>query len=667
MKRFVAASAAIIFTVSLLVPLQLATNTDEAQAITGAEFDPGNIISDEQFYARGVMSQDEIQSFLNDRISEQRVGGQAGTCGNSLCLRDLHVNTPTTTLDFGTCATYVGEANESAARIIYKVQEACAISAKVLLVTLQKENSLISKKSPSEAELRKALGQGCPDTAACDSAYYGFFIQVFSAARQFAWYGNPAGSHTSIKVGQYNARPFHPRTDVNCGSSNVLIQNRATAALYYYTPYQPNAAALNNLYGVGDGCSSYGNRNFWRIFTDWFGSTTTSAPQYGSFDAAAGVYGGIAITGWSFDPNTSASSYIWVNVDGQGKAYVANKELGWFNTYLPGFGSYHGFAETVAATPGDHEVCVYGTYSLLSCKWINVPAGQGSFDSATGTWGGIDVSGWVVDFATEQPASVVFKLNGGVDIAQQAGVSLPWLASYFPGMGSSHGFKSKIPADPGSHEICAYGVYGANRELLTCKTVVVPRGIGAVDSATAVNGGIVVSGWSVDYTRPDSSFVWINVDGHGAGYATNKALSWLPNYIPGIGQNNGFEIKVPARKGSHSVCVSGSENLLGCKNVVVNKSADGHVDSAVGVGGGINVKGWSVDLTTPASSYIWVNIDGLGGSYLANGQLSWFESYYPGSGVNHGFDVTIPKPPGTYQVCVHGTEALLSCSSVTVS
>src|SRR5699024_261440 len=38
-------------------------------------------------------------------------------------------------------------------------------------------------------------------------------------------------------------------------------------------PYQPNRAALNAGYGTGDGCSAYGNRNFYNYFTDWFGST----------------------------------------------------------------------------------------------------------------------------------------------------------------------------------------------------------------------------------------------------------------------------------------------------------------------------------------------------------------------------------------------------------
>src|SRR5690606_20979087 len=49
-------------------------------------------------------------------------------------------------------------------------------------------------------------------------------------------------------------------------------KNEATAALYNYTPYTPNAAALANLYTTGDSCSSYGNRNFWAFYTDWFGS-----------------------------------------------------------------------------------------------------------------------------------------------------------------------------------------------------------------------------------------------------------------------------------------------------------------------------------------------------------------------------------------------------------
>jgi hypothetical protein len=60
----------------------------------------------------------------------------------------------------------------------------------------------------------------------------------------------------------------------SCGGSTVNIQNRATQALYNYTPYQPNQGALNAGWGTAS-CGSYGNRNFYLYFVKWFGSTTT--------------------------------------------------------------------------------------------------------------------------------------------------------------------------------------------------------------------------------------------------------------------------------------------------------------------------------------------------------------------------------------------------------
>jgi hypothetical protein len=122
------------------------------------------------------------------------------------------------------------------------------------------------------------MGQGCPDTAACDTRYYGFFNQVYGAAWQLKRYANPPGTSqyfTWYAPGRtWNVR-WHP--DAACGSSPVSIENQATADLYYYTPYQPNAAALRAGYGEGDGCSSYGNRNFFQYFTDWFGSTQVAS------------------------------------------------------------------------------------------------------------------------------------------------------------------------------------------------------------------------------------------------------------------------------------------------------------------------------------------------------------------------------------------------------
>ena len=111
-----------------------------------------------------------------------------------------------------------------------------------------------------------------PDTAACDSKYFGLKNQIRNAARFFrAYQDNASGWYKPYWTGNYKVH-WHPDLS-RCGGVNLNIQNRATASLYSYTPYQPNRAALNAGWGTGDTCSSYGNRNFYNYFTSWFGDT----------------------------------------------------------------------------------------------------------------------------------------------------------------------------------------------------------------------------------------------------------------------------------------------------------------------------------------------------------------------------------------------------------
>lgn len=291
---------------SLLAPLTPIAPAVEAQAITGSDFNAGYIISDENFYNGSAMSEAEIQRFLETTV---------GTCQNSNCLAVYRTDTPTRTWSFGTCSTYAGGSGESAARIIFKVQQACGISAKVILVTLQKEQTLLTNRAPTDGIMRKAMGYGCPDTAVCDSTYYGFFNQVFAAGRQLTWYGNPQGSFTSIRVGQVNSIQYHPNS--GCGTKGVLVRNRATAALYYYTPYTPNAAALANLGGTGDACSAYGNRNFWVFYNNWFGPT--AGPDGRAMIAAE--YAAQGGSGGALGAPTSEVLVISQNGGGLGQAF----------------------------------------------------------------------------------------------------------------------------------------------------------------------------------------------------------------------------------------------------------------------------------------------------------------------------------------------------------
>ncbi len=252
-------------------------------------FQPGNIIADSVFFAKDAMSAAGIQSFLEAQVPLCQAG--------YTCLKDFRMPTTSRAADAMCTAPYVGRSSETAAQIVFNVAQACGINPQVLLVTLQKEQGLVTHTWPSDWRYTIAMGQGCPDTAACDTRYYGFFNQVYGAAWQLKRYANPPGTSayfTWYRPGAtWNVR-YHPNTA--CGSSPVYIANQATANLYYYTPYQPNAASIAAGLGEGDACSSYGNRNFFTYFTRWFGSTSATttpaiAERYAQLGGAGGPLG----------------------------------------------------------------------------------------------------------------------------------------------------------------------------------------------------------------------------------------------------------------------------------------------------------------------------------------------------------------------------------------
>jgi len=256
---------------ALIASLFVATPAS-AYALNSADFNPSYIISDDQFFDENALTEAQIQAFLQLKI---------GTCSNTRCLNVYKMDTfnrAASVIDTSSnaplCLAYTGGTQESAARIIYKVQKACHISAKVLLVTLQKEQGLVTSTAPTATSIRIAMGYGCPDTAPCDAQYFGFYNQVYKAASQLKRYTDRASSYWNSKmVGTTVNIGYHPKsfnTPATCAKKSVYIGNKATHALYLYTPYTPNAAALANLWGTGDSCSSYGNRNFWRNYNSWF-------------------------------------------------------------------------------------------------------------------------------------------------------------------------------------------------------------------------------------------------------------------------------------------------------------------------------------------------------------------------------------------------------------
>ncbi len=230
-----------------------------AMAASDPPFHAGLIISDDAFYNFQSMSTHDIQKFLEARHCQPK--------DTAPCLADYSTDSRSIPAQgAGQCEAISGRHNEAASSIIKRVAVACGISPRVLLVLLQKEQSLLT--APSASGYAKATGYACPDTAACNKKYLGFFNQVYRAAWQFREYTlHP--DEWRYRIGDVPIQ-YHP--DVACGASTVRIENQATANLYNYTPYQPNAQTLANPKGPAGACSTFGNLNFSRIFNQWFGS-----------------------------------------------------------------------------------------------------------------------------------------------------------------------------------------------------------------------------------------------------------------------------------------------------------------------------------------------------------------------------------------------------------
>lgn len=138
-----------------------------------------------------------------------------------------------------------------AVSIIWDAAQYIGISPKVLLVMLQKEQSLIEDDSPTDSQLDWAMGYGvCDSCSKNDPAiqrWKGFGKQVNSTALQLI-----DGYLTDIGEKGSTQGKYGPDIDVEIDDIIVTPQNAATAALYAYTPHL------------------HGNENFVEIWNRWF-------------------------------------------------------------------------------------------------------------------------------------------------------------------------------------------------------------------------------------------------------------------------------------------------------------------------------------------------------------------------------------------------------------
>lgn len=257
-----------ILVVGIIVPAFIGAQiagffSEPVKAANAALFNPSRIIDDAIFTNNTSMTADQIQSFLNAK--------------NSTCLKNF--TTLSLTDDNGDgrvqetgSEPYGKHGNMSAAQLIKAAADIYKINPQVILVTLEKEQGLVTRSDCPSWRYNTALGYGCPDSQpVCNQAAYGFTRQIDYGVYHFRGFFDDSLNTVPFGVGNYRIS-YNPQA--SCGSSVVNIQNRATAALYSYTPYQPNSAAIAANYGAAPPCGAYGNRNFWLYFNDWFGNST---------------------------------------------------------------------------------------------------------------------------------------------------------------------------------------------------------------------------------------------------------------------------------------------------------------------------------------------------------------------------------------------------------
>ena len=194
-----------------------------------ASFNSSTLIPDGTFININRLDAGGIQRFLESKNSYLKNFSEGGRSAAQIIYDASHG---------------VGDASGSINGITIN-RSTGTVNPQVLLVTLQKEQSLISKTTRDDNALNKAMGYACPDSGGCNSRYAGFTKQVENAAWQFRYNYERAQGHgySDYQVGQSFC--FDDYNGTHCGKFN----NRATSSLYRYTPHVYN-----------------GNYNFWNLF-----------------------------------------------------------------------------------------------------------------------------------------------------------------------------------------------------------------------------------------------------------------------------------------------------------------------------------------------------------------------------------------------------------------
>jgi hypothetical protein len=211
-------------------------------------FDPNNIISDLEIMDYSTMDLNDIQKFLENKGSYLANYSCSDAFGVTRRASEIIYNAAVNNYNCEEAQNLSDSPTEEERRL--KCRK-IAINPKLLLVLLQKEQSLIEESAPSQRNLDWATGYGCPDSGSCNPRWQGFGKQINSAALQFKDYLDKPQLYSYKAGGTYTFTNLYGT--ISQDPITVTPINQATAALYNYTPHVYN-----------------GNYNFYKIWQRYF-------------------------------------------------------------------------------------------------------------------------------------------------------------------------------------------------------------------------------------------------------------------------------------------------------------------------------------------------------------------------------------------------------------
>lgn len=218
-----------------------------------ATYDPLNIIAADTWRASSSLSTADIQAFL------------ATQSGPLAALVTTDYVTPGGANGYGIPWTK-GLPARSAAQIIHDAGAYWNVNPKMLLATLQKEQSLLTVSNSSNAtRLRKAMGYGV--YSGSPNTFPGFGNQVFNAARGYSQYETRWSWRAGLRL-TIELQSDHDTT------ITIVPKTWCTYGLYKYTPYYPQ-------------------KSFWTIYTRYFEDPLAPArlrPVYRFRNTGNGTY-----------------------------------------------------------------------------------------------------------------------------------------------------------------------------------------------------------------------------------------------------------------------------------------------------------------------------------------------------------------------------------------